>query len=350
MRARMRPLIAIVVPLTALVATALPAAAISVTVNGRSVTFEPPPIARVGRVFVPLRGVFERLGASVVYERGAINATGNNHAISLHIGSTQATIDGQPKFVDVAPFVIGASTYVPLRFVSQALGADVNYDAQNAIVALNIAIRGQTPVPLPPPAVRALLQNIQPARGSVVRSTKPTISADFKRDADPNSVRIALDGADVTSGATRSRSGFVYAPPSPLQSMKHTLRATGTLLSGEPFTDMWSFTSGTEAAENSLTISSPANGSTVDTTFDVTGKTAPNARVRIVAGATATVGGVFAFGAGSFAGNVKAGPRGNFTQTVTLRTVPGAEIGLTITSTDPESNESAQKKLRLRAQ
>src|SRR5262249_1232298 len=89
---------------------AAPASAASVTVivNGQTVSFDQPPIERAGRVFVPLRGVFERLGASVVYSNGIINATGNGSNISLHIGSTQATVNGQTQTLDVAPFLVGA--------------------------------------------------------------------------------------------------------------------------------------------------------------------------------------------------------------------------------------------------
>jgi hypothetical protein len=71
----------------------VPASAqVVVTVNGNQVNFSPEPIIQAGRVFVPLRGVFERLGASVVYSDGTINATGAGRNISLQIGSTQATI------------------------------------------------------------------------------------------------------------------------------------------------------------------------------------------------------------------------------------------------------------------
>jgi len=123
---------------------ALPASAqVAVTVNGAEVDFSPPPIIQGGRVFVPLRGVFERLGASVVYDNGQINATGNGRTISLQIGSTQATIDGQPQTLDVAPFIIGASTFVPLRFVSEALGASVDWDNTEHLVS--IATAGEPP-------------------------------------------------------------------------------------------------------------------------------------------------------------------------------------------------------------
>ena len=347
------------VALAATVALAgTPAWALSVTVNGQPVTFNPAPISRAGRVFVPLRGVFDRLGASVVYAGGVINATGNGHAISLRIGSTAATIDGQARGVDVAPFVIGASTYVPLRFVSQALGAGVNYDAANQIVALQTGTSSGNAAP--PPAANApapaasvvtgVLKDLQPARAGFVESTKPTVSANFDQPVDANSVRVTLDGRDVTSASTLSTTGFVYAPSSPLQSIRHTVVTTGKLASGQPFTSQWAFTTGSAAPANTLTISSPADGGAVPSSFTVKGHTLPNARIHIVGGATASLGGVFAFGAGNYSGDTTADADGNFSQDISLQTVSGATIGLTITSTDPTTKEAAEKKLRLRAQ
>jgi hypothetical protein len=110
---------------------------VGVTVNGSAVDISPPPIVQAGRVFVPLRGVFEQLGASVVYANGAINATGNGRAIALQIGSTQATVNGQPQIIDVAPFIVGESTYVPLRFISESLGDSVSWDDADSIAAID---------------------------------------------------------------------------------------------------------------------------------------------------------------------------------------------------------------------
>ncbi len=352
-------LVSVTAAVAALAGSALPAWALSVTVNGQATTFSPAPIERAGRVFVPLRGVFEKLGASVVYAGGVINATGNGREISLKIGSTAATINGQSKNVDVAPFIIGASTYVPLRFVSEALGAGVNYDSSNQIVALTTSgqvAAGAAPAPAaaaPAPAASALtnvLKEFQPGRDAYVGATKPTVSAAFTQPVDPNSVHLTLDGLDITTAATRSSSGFVYSPPSPLQSMKHTLLAAGKLASGQAFSESFAFTSGSDARKNSLTLSSPVDGATVPQTFTVAGKTVPNARVHILGGATASVGGVFAFGAGNYTGDTLADASGNFSQSVNLQTVSGASIGLTVTSTDPQTKESAQKKVRLKAQ
>jgi hypothetical protein len=124
---------------------------VGITINGNSVAVYPAPIMQTGRVFVPLRGVFENLGASVVYNNGQINATGNNTEISLTIGSTQATVNGSPVTIDVAPFIVGSSTYVPLRFVSQALGADVSWDDADQIVEITMGNVASGPDTAPPP-------------------------------------------------------------------------------------------------------------------------------------------------------------------------------------------------------
>ncbi len=102
------------------------AAGVTVVVDGRPLYLKPGPIERAGRVFVPLRGIFERLGASVVYQNRQINSTKGSTSVSLRIGSTQATVNGQPQILDVAPFIVGSTTYVPLRFIAQSLAAVVN--------------------------------------------------------------------------------------------------------------------------------------------------------------------------------------------------------------------------------
>ncbi len=345
-----RTLVAAGVGSAAALAAALPAWALSVTVDGQAVTFNPPPIERAGRVFVPLRGVFERLGASVVYANGTINATGNGRNISLHIGSNAATVNGNAQTLDQAPFVIGASTYVPLRFVSEALGAGVNYDGANQIVALNTPAGGP-PQGGPPPVARHLLRELEPGRDATVGSRRPTISANFAQAVDPNSLQLTLDGLDITRDATRSSSGFIYAPSSPLQSMPHSVTVSGNLASGQPFQESWHFSTGASSYRNTLSILAPIDGSGVGRTFVVRGRSLPYALVHVDAGASANfVGRSFAFGTGNASVDTTADGNGNFSAPVSVRAFPGATIGVTITSTDPQSRESAQKKLQLSSQ
>jgi hypothetical protein len=235
---------------------------VSVTLNGAPLNLNPAPQERAGRVFVPLRGVFEQLGASVVYDNGTINAQkGRDRSVSLHVGSTQATVNGQPATIDVAPFIIGASTYVPLRFVSQALGATVNYDAANKIVAL--AENGPPPrdtMQGPPPDQRAMqpppppqqqerrspltLADVRPPSDSNT-GRRPTIQANFDNArANPNSLRVIIDGVNVTDQTSRSPRGVVYSPPSDLQPGRHNVMINGMDDHGMPFEARWSFVSG----------------------------------------------------------------------------------------------------------
>jgi hypothetical protein len=82
-----------------------------------------------GAVLVPMRVLFEWLGSEVRYEKGVITATGQNRTVVLRPGNTKASVDGRDVLLSSAPKTIGDSTYVPLRFVSEALGASVAWDA-----------------------------------------------------------------------------------------------------------------------------------------------------------------------------------------------------------------------------
>ncbi|HXM18274.1 MAG TPA: alkaline phosphatase family protein [Candidatus Tumulicola sp.] len=112
----------------------------AVYVNGRLVQFDQPPIERGARIFVPLRGVFENFGATVVYNNsnGAINATSaNGTLVHLVVGSHDTTVNGRTVSLFYAPFVVAGRTLVPLRFIAESLGAVVNYDAVKHIVTVN---------------------------------------------------------------------------------------------------------------------------------------------------------------------------------------------------------------------
>src|SRR3989304_3420642 len=107
------------------------APSVQVVVDGRVVLFDQPPRNVGGRVLVPLRGVFERLGAFVQWEPRArtVIAGRPGTQVVLVIGNPRAAVNGRPVSLDVPPLIIGGRTLVPLRFVSQALGARVGWEA-----------------------------------------------------------------------------------------------------------------------------------------------------------------------------------------------------------------------------
>ena len=123
---------------------------ISVQLDGRSLQFDQPPAMIGGRLLVPLRGIFEALQADVVYDgpTRSIQATKGSRVVQLQLGSRTAIIDGRTTYLDVPADTVGGRTMVPLRFVSEALGADVKWEGATKTVRLSSTDGGST---TPPP-------------------------------------------------------------------------------------------------------------------------------------------------------------------------------------------------------
>jgi hypothetical protein len=125
----------------------------SVTVNSESVNFDgQQPISQGGRVLVPLRGVLEKLGAYVQYDAAArtVTALKGDLNIRLPIGGREATVNQRSVSLDVPAQVVNGSTLVPLRFVAESLGANVDYNAAANSVAITVGkVAGGTPQPAP---------------------------------------------------------------------------------------------------------------------------------------------------------------------------------------------------------
>jgi hypothetical protein len=103
---------------------------IRVRVNGDLVYFQGTQPQQInGRVLVPFRGILEQMGANVDWmpENQTVIATRGDKEILLTIGSRTAAINGRDVQLDVPAMTLGGYTMVPLRFVSEALGADVTW-------------------------------------------------------------------------------------------------------------------------------------------------------------------------------------------------------------------------------
>lgn len=226
------------------IAAPLGAAAESVTVvvNGRPVQFDQPPVVQAGRVFVPLRGVFERLGASVVYSNGQINATAHGTSVSLTIGSLQATVGGRQETLDVAPFLVGERTLVPLRFVASALGATVNWNDSTSTVTIaggNRQPGGGAPPPVPPSASAAALVYHWPT--GTIYNHQPQLRFELDREVRPGSFLTSIDGKPVDVTISRSAKWYYFAAPQLLPMGNHTVRVRGRTQRGDAFDVRWTF-------------------------------------------------------------------------------------------------------------
>jgi len=125
-------------------------AAPSIRLNGQPLATSSRPILMNGRTLVPMRDIFEALGATVnynAYTRG-ITAKRGSTDVNLQIGNRTAQVDGNNSYLDQAPLVRRGVTYVPLRFVSNALGANVawNGNTQRVSISTNGSVGGGSQV------------------------------------------------------------------------------------------------------------------------------------------------------------------------------------------------------------
>jgi len=104
-------------------------AAPTVILDNQRLSFDVPPTIENGRTLVPLRAIFEALGADVEWDgqTRTVTAAKDNIQIKLQIGSTTAYKNDSPVQLDVPAKIINNRTLVPLRFVSEALGAKVDW-------------------------------------------------------------------------------------------------------------------------------------------------------------------------------------------------------------------------------
>ena len=111
---------------------------ISVYVNGKKLELDAKPIMLNGRVLVPVKGVFESLGTQVKWDSKTKTVTGikGSKKIVMKLNSKNATVNGIKKTLDVPAFTVSGRTYIPLRFLSESVGADIKWDAAAKTIRL----------------------------------------------------------------------------------------------------------------------------------------------------------------------------------------------------------------------
>ncbi|RXJ01646.1 hypothetical protein DS745_09195 [Anaerobacillus alkaliphilus] len=111
---------------------------IKVEIDGEIIKFDQPATTIAGRTMVPMRKIFEELDSTVHWDAKTqtITASRGSKKITLKIGSKTATVNGQRLTLDVTPQVVKGRTLVPLRFISEALGAKVDWNSQTKTVSI----------------------------------------------------------------------------------------------------------------------------------------------------------------------------------------------------------------------
>ncbi len=107
------------------------AACVSVFLDGEGILFDQSPVIEDGRTLVPLRQIFEKLGAKVDWDgaTSTVTATKDNTVVKLTVGNTVASKNGETITIDVPAKIINGRTFVPVRFIADCFGVKTDWNA-----------------------------------------------------------------------------------------------------------------------------------------------------------------------------------------------------------------------------
>lgn len=116
---------------------------VTVRVNGEDITFEDPealPKIMNNRTMLAARAFYEKIGAKVDWNGKArtVTVSKDKDKIVLTIGSNKALVNGKEVALDSAATIVNDKTYIPVRFVSEAFGYKVKYDANEGMPIVDI--------------------------------------------------------------------------------------------------------------------------------------------------------------------------------------------------------------------
>jgi len=112
------------------------------TLNGQEIEFDIPPMIINDRVMVPVRAIFNALGLEVEWDNNTQTAigTGESLTIKIPISSSIASVNNETAQLVTPAIIYNDRTFVPLRFVAEATGANVEWDgaARTAIITTEL--------------------------------------------------------------------------------------------------------------------------------------------------------------------------------------------------------------------
>ncbi len=109
---------------------------LSLIVNGEYISGDVPPVIKNGRTFVPLRTPAQALGCVVQWQQpDQIKISTGDTVILMQVDSSNYTVNGTAKQADAAPYLDNGTVMVPIRFIAQELGAQVQYTGSSVIIS-----------------------------------------------------------------------------------------------------------------------------------------------------------------------------------------------------------------------
>ncbi len=152
-----------------------PSGAVTILFNDRHVYTRPDrlkanrvlsALVRGNTILVPLRSMFEQTGATIRYDPATktVDVSKPGSDVRVTVGRPEVVINGESRPLDVAPEIDGGAVLVPLRVISEGMGAYVAWVPERKTVVIRYVTAAAPPVPTPAPtAAPPLPQTPQPA-------------------------------------------------------------------------------------------------------------------------------------------------------------------------------------------
>lgn len=122
-----------------------------IIIDNKVLTLDSKPVVEKSRLLVPMRAIFEALGASIDWNPASKTVTGTKGEITvvLKINSQDAYINDKLYKLDVPPIIKSKRTLVPVRFVAESLNMDVSWNITDKSVIINSGMVSVEPTPTP---------------------------------------------------------------------------------------------------------------------------------------------------------------------------------------------------------
>ncbi len=103
------------------------AATTQIKIDGVTIVSDVNPESRSNRTMVPLRVISENLGANVKWADSQITLTKNDMKVILKLNSNKVVKNGKTEQLNVKPYMKKNRTFVPMRFIAETFGSNVDY-------------------------------------------------------------------------------------------------------------------------------------------------------------------------------------------------------------------------------
>ena len=188
---------------------------ISVFLDGEQIVFDVPPQTINDRTMVPMRAIFEALGATVDWneEEQSITSTREGITIYMAIDNPVITVNGEEITLDVAPVKINDRTLVPIRAVAESFEAEVLWDEDAQRVDINtVSEPSASPEPSgsPDPTASPDPSASPEPSASVSPTASPSASPSGSPSASPSATPSGSAEPSVSPSATPDTSGISF--------------------------------------------------------------------------------------------------------------------------------------------